>query len=63
MRLTRKQLQADLDAASKREDLLSGQYERAERELRELRAANKFLQEERDDWRFAFRTICKVVAR
>lgn len=61
--LTRRQLQADLDAAKKREALISQQYCRAEQELRKLRDANRYLQGERDDWRFAFVTVCKAVNR
>lgn len=59
--LARRQLQADLDAAGKREDLLVRENERYRQRVTELEAANKFLDGERDDWRFAFRAICRVV--
>lgn len=61
--LTRKQLQADLDAARKREEILRQENERYHVQVQDLMHANKYVQEERDDWRFAFRTICKLAAR
>lgn len=63
MILTRKQLQADLDAAKKREEILRQENERYRASAESANAGILRLIEERDDWRFAFRTLCKVVAR
>lgn len=61
--LTREQLQADLDAAKKREDILFQENERYRNTTQLLEGHVRQLTEERDDWRFAFRTICKVVGK
>jgi len=63
MRLTRKQLQNDLDAAKKREEMLRVENERYAQQSAVSVATIRKLVEERDDWRFAFRTICKAVNR
>lgn len=63
MTLTRKQLQDDLVAARKRQEILIRENEAYRKRVTELENANKFLDGERDDWRFAFRAICKAVNR
>lgn len=61
--LTRQQLQNDLAAAVKKHSNVEWERDRLTGQLNDFRLENKKLTEERDDWRFAFRTICKLVGK
>ena len=61
--LTRQQLQNDLAAARKHQALLEEESNRYREDANRAWASVKQLTEERDDWRFAFRTVCKLAAK
>ncbi len=61
MALTRQQLQNDLAAMKKHREIAEFERDRAVGEINTLRQEVIKLAEERDDWRFAFRAICKAV--
>lgn len=61
MRLTREQLQNDLDAAKYRENGWQASIDRLERRARDAETALHAALVDRDDWRSAFKLIMRLV--